>query len=552
LTTNGSRQTDPHGSATIVWEDRRGQQPEVWTRTYNGAVWSPEAPLSPDDGVASRHPVATGRIVAWEDSTASGFRVLVRRFDGQTWLPAEAISLHPSSQRDPSVAGSQPLDTVVWADYRHGEPEIYSRSFQYWDLSWGEEARLTNLPGACRRPNVLREDQGDIPGQAALVAFESVSISGEIETFRWSGNTVTQISPEDGIPSVRPNGASFPDHAAPCGHMGGSWPVHYVSWTDLEPGGTRSHVVWGRSGIDATPGVGIATSVVGAYNPDHPAEVAEAWIELQNGTPTLVARTGQTVGCYSVDIAGASSLLLCPEGIPSNVLSTTNACGGRPISTNVQFYLGDGFAAPVVWDPAYARSDFEVVTDETGQGHFSLHGGGCSTGGLAWTDCMLHDQHEYHGAKSPDVDGDCWVRPDDLDYVRSKVGTSDFCADLDMSGSVDLADVAIVESTLWDHCSNVTDAGDMTDAEGFALVATPNPATRSMSFQLVRPDAAPASITILDVAGRSVTTLSVGSAERAVAWDLRNAAGDPVASGVYFAVTRQHGPSRKIPILVLR
>ena len=558
LTTHPARQTNPHVAGThVVWEDHRGAVPEIWTAEFDGTNWSLESRLSPDDGIASRHPVicagSQGSMAAWEDSSASGFRVYVRRHDGQSWLNAEPITLNVVGQRDPSVSASPYYLIVGWADFRHGDAEIYTRTYDFFGGSWSMEARRTNLPGACRHPALAIERSGDLY-DTQLLAFECAEAGGVIETYAGGLYSQTRISPNDGTSSVRPNCGSFAYETWPCGTMPGADAVQVVAWTDLQAGGSRQHHVWARRAIDSVPVTGIGTALIAATEGQPTATICEVWLQDRNNVSTLVSRKGSTSGCWRVEIDAAPSLLIGPEGIPENLVRTTNDCSGN-IAPDVYLQMGmDGAMIDGLrWDPAYPPQGLgDLLTDDAGEARFSLHGGGCSTTGTAWLECFYHAYHDYVGAKSPDIDGDCVVGPDDLAYVQARLGSADFCSDLDMSGTVGPEDVAIVQSTMWDHCTSVMDVGDSDLASGPTLEAAPNPATRVARIHLVRSGREPAGLAIIDAAGRRIRTLQLGAGESAVTWDLRNEFGAPVPAGLYFAVT--HGNGRKLsrPILVCR
>ena len=83
-----------------------------------------------------------------------------------------------------------------------------------------------------------------------------------------------------------------------------------------------------------------------------------------------------------------------------------------------------------------------------------------------------------------------WVRRCllyDVAYVRAHLGTADFCAGLDGSGIVDNTNLAIVEASLGDICSNLT--GVPIGAAGgpgvpLSLRILPNPAGKSAVLRL--------------------------------------------------------------------
>ena len=74
-----------------------------------------------------------------------------------------------------------------------------------------------------------------------------------------------------------------------------------------------------------------------------------------------------------------------------------------------------------------------------------------------------------NGVKSPDLDGDRAVLQNDVAAVRTALGTDDFCADLDGSGTVDGADVLLVQSVLGDRCTDPAGVAAPSGETGLSL-----------------------------------------------------------------------------------
>jgi hypothetical protein len=92
-------------------------------------------------------------------------------------------------------------------------------------------------------------------------------------------------------------------------------------------------------------------------------------------------------------------------------------------------------------------------------------------------------------------------------------------------------------------------------AAGLSLVAAPNPAPHGNVALLYRlPEAGRFTVTIHDVAGRTLRTLHDGESDGAgiVAWDTRDAGGALVPAGVYFARVESASGSRSSQVVVLR
>jgi hypothetical protein len=88
-----------------------------------------------------------------------------------------------------------------------------------------------------------------------------------------------------------------------------------------------------------------------------------------------------------------------------------------------------------------------------------------------------------------------------------------------------------------------------------ALRASPVPARGSVRLDVAWPADAPGRVEIFDLAGRRVITLHDGMAvagEAALAWDVRDASGRPVAAGVYLVRVRQGAEAVTERVVVLR
>jgi hypothetical protein len=89
-----------------------------------------------------------------------------------------------------------------------------------------------------------------------------------------------------------------------------------------------------------------------------------------------------------------------------------------------------------------------------------------------------------------------------------------------------------------------------------ALRVSPNPITTSGTLHFsVKEEAGPVRVAVVDAAGRSIRLLmeaTLPPGEHQVAWDGANEAGQPVASGTYYAILSAAGQSAVRPLLVLR
>lgn len=570
--------SDPHlaegdGALHLVWQDERSGHPEVWTRRHDGGNWTPELALT-DDSTPSSSPSVAGLIysarVVWQEGEGTSARIRSRRYTDGAWGASDLVSLGSAAATEPTISGSlsdalMGFYYVAWADARHGETEIYCREGE---SSWFTETRLTNLPGACRHPSIANESCcSDYMVAAPLTAFAYTPSGGVTEV--WSATTtvdppdVSQISPSDGIPSTRPCASGNEFWISGC-MFGGPFARYWVSWIDeTAPGaGSVSLVRTLESGVPigsdllATNAVGRGQVGGGELTPDG---VMIAWCELRNGVPTLLARRGWVPACSELGLRAPAALLLTPEGTPANELQQIDVCTQEDWPIGGMIYnlsFSSNLVDDLTWDPLQEYPDIAEETNAEGKVTFSIRGGGCSHAGDANVLCEFSGpvSATWHGAKSPDVDGDCVVRLDDLLYVQSRLGSSEFCADLDGSGLVDAADVAIVQATMGEHCSNVTAAGEAAVPVSLQLLASPNPTRGSASIRLAGTEGEAALLRIVAVSGRVVWSRAA-VVDRAAAtwdWDGHDAEGRPLASGLYALLATCGTRTVRSSLLVLR
>lgn len=581
LSSNGVIARDPHlafggGYLHVVWEDARTGHPEVWARRWDGSTWWVEACRTCDD-TPSAHPVIAGgrdrALMVWEEGVTGSTAIRGEEWNGSTWGSLETISQSPAAATEPSVSSASDwLDyhAVTWSDARHGEPEIYLRRR---DIGgpWQPEVRLTDLPGACRHSSIKSLTCcGDAINPQVLSVFEN-DASGVAEVWSacsdfFGGTDVRRLSADDGIPSAGPSAGGFAFTASECQIFGGLGSIYFTSWTDAPAYGTGRYILKRFQGCGPGPESDTLTTQgnlrgsVAAIEGEPQAGVMSLWTADVGGQTALMAIVGSTVGCYREQFDAPTVVLVAPEGIPATVARLIDSCSGIPLPDH---WVGLSFSADLdaalTWDPVQAHPDLpEVRTDDQGEAHFGVRGGGCSAEGYVTAWCGSPDWAEYwvEGARSPDVDGDCLVGGNDLEYVTSMLGTSEFCADLDGSGTVDDSDVAIVRATLGDHCSHLASGAEDALADAAPRVTLlSNPCAETVGIRLDLRSPATSSVQICDPGGRLVRDLGerlLPAGSHALSWDTRDAGGHPVASGVYLVRVRSGVREARRSVLVLR
>lgn len=561
----------------VIWADSRTGQSEIWTRRLSGSTWLPEECLSAGS-VASSRPALTSEsgtaLLVWQDSGAGITWLTGRLLLGSTWGAAFSVTSGPGNATEPAVSGDpgSGMYGIAWTDSRHGLSEIYCRFLAH-NGSWrSPEIRVTDFPGACRNPSVEVETCcGDYIDQELTVSFETES-GGVSEV--WSGccwpeggvEEIRRLSDDDGISSVAPSQTGFP-YLVDYPLMGGWSPRHFLTWTDVTATGRR-HVLLENSACqenfrEVLTESGRSSSAVVTFGGQPTASLAAFWIEEREGVQTLLVRRGTLPGCSSVEFVTRGSVLLAPEGIPPLTIQLRNACSGLPLQGMIGLQFTPELDHALTWHPQQPHPSIpDQYTNPEGRVNFAIRGGGCSPQGFAYVRSQGIYWWGFTGAKSPDVDGNCAVRQDDLDYVESRLGSDDFCADLDDSGFVDSLDVAIVLATFGDLCSHLVDVDPVDPAMAGipspSLRISPNPCRDHAVLALSLPGRATgtegARIHVMDVAGRLVRELEIapGARDAVLVWDTRDSSGRLVPAGFYWAALRGAGFRAERAVLVIR
>ncbi|MBM3286164.1 MAG: hypothetical protein FJY88_02275 [Candidatus Eisenbacteria bacterium] len=544
---------DMMGNLCVVWEDDRSGHTEIWSRRLHAGQWTQEECLTCDD-VSSRAPAVAATyyagMVAWEDSTASSFRLWARTWSGTTWGPPSSVSTNPANARDPSLACSWMQTIFVsWADWRHGLPQIYVRE---WESGWGTQERTPPVSSPCRHPSIQSSVCcGDALVNDISVAYEVTEPDGITEVWRTDRRfydwTVERVSTDDQIPSICPSTAGLDYSVGECGD-GGYVPKYYETFTEVLLGGLRRHTAVEHPGVgadqfDVLTESGLDKSSIALTTDEQFADILVFYIEMRDGVPTLLVRHGVAPRYDSVVYETPRALLISPAGLPGTAVRAYNRCPiiPPPVGHALEIEFSAPLDAALTWDAGQEHPFVHAVTDSGGVALFSISGGGCSQAGSADLSCdgFQMPLRVWPGAKSPDVNGDCVVLEDDVAYVKARLGSNDFCADLDGSGLVNETDLALVEATLGDICPSLAAIEDTREGRTMSLTSSPNPASRSVVLRLWLPVGGErAQLRIVDAGGRLVRSWNRGSwsaGTNTVLWDLRDISGRSVCPGIYFA-----------------
>jgi len=525
----------------LVWEDQRNGQSELYTLAFDGNEWGHGQCLTCGGGY-SRDAALAGKsssaLVVYRQSNG----IWSRSWNGETWeLPEQVTDFLGFN---PSLAVDSGAYFLAWEDARHGRSEIYLRKR---GSSWEEEVRITDTAGHSRRPSVavIRNNFGDTGGfDVPGIFFENLD-SGVSETWFYRQSTgATAVSELDGLASTNPQTHGFGRKIQDC-YNGGlpSTPMFFATWREEGAAGPNKLARFGEHGDPEIEDTGLGNSNIvifaGAVDPLAPV------LELTQTGDLLTFRLGTTPGCLIRAFELTPALVVSPAGWPAAQVYELNACsGGRTEFGTAGVLSFDEVAEELVnWHPDQDRP--LILSFDDGVAEIYLRGGGCVPDATTIVSgCVSPPEvHLYTtGIRSPDVDGNCIVDQLDLDYVLAALATDDFCADLDGSGWVDPADVAIVTATFGDRCSNEVSSTepDTREAPGqkpHGLQITPQPSSGPFEISLALAAGSTAQVSIHDASGRLLweqTPQTSKAGQWSSVWNGRDRTGQLVPAGIYF------------------
>ena len=160
------------GSLWLTWMSHSARRDEIHLREHRDGAWSNALPVPGGSGDVWLPQVAVdggnGVWVVWSARRFGNWDLYARRFnpESESWDGLIRLTDHRLPDIHPSLAARDGQLAVAWQGFRHGESNIFLRTFR--DGEWSETTAVTGQPGNDWSPAVALDSQG-----AAWVAYDS-------------------------------------------------------------------------------------------------------------------------------------------------------------------------------------------------------------------------------------------------------------------------------------------------------------------------------------------------------------------------------------------
>lgn len=135
----------------LVWQDGLNEDIDIYYKNSsdNGLSWSPDVRLTNAPNTSCNPSVAVSNAlvhVVWADFRTLNMDIYYKRSTdwGFHWSADTLLAAAMGSSWSPSVAAVDSLTHVVWYDNRDGNYEIYYKRSSDGGMTWSQDTRLTN------------------------------------------------------------------------------------------------------------------------------------------------------------------------------------------------------------------------------------------------------------------------------------------------------------------------------------------------------------------------------------------------------------------------
>jgi len=425
---------------------------------------------------------------------------------------------------------------IVWFDYRHGNPEIYYKKYD--DAAWGPDVRLTFDGETAEYPSVAVDPDDNVH----VVWTEWTGNNFEIYYKVYDGMTwgskvrLTTAGDDSRMPAIAADNAGNL-HVVWYDARGTSWDVFYKKYNGAWSPDTMISTS-GNANYSALPAIAVDDSFnvhVAWYDSRHGQD--EIYYRKSSGTswePEVRLSIGYEAS-WSPSIAVADERVYVAwhdyrdwdyeiycrafDGMTWEPQERVTYAAG--VSGNACLATDDSGYVHIVW---HDRRDgnYEV--------YYNKHNGTNWTGDLRLTTASGASQRPFIGCTSTGRLHVIWQDERDGTFeIYHKTKEPDYLASVPR--------------------------GDTVPPPGHSVKIVPNPMSSDGLIAFTLPGKADVSITIYDIAGRSVWESKIGQAAggpHQVAWNALDRSGRPVSTGIYFVRVTCGGRTSAAKLLVLR
>ena len=482
---------------------------------------------------------AGGMFVAWSDTRFVLADIYVQHVSAggsNLWAGNGAIVCSASSRQDQPVLVSDGAGGVViaWRDFRMDtEGDIYAQRVN----SNGATVWPYNGVAVCtataqqNMPVIAADSAGGV-----VIAWEDYRDSPRVYAQRLDASG-TPLWAANGTPVTTSLAAQYEPVIVTGGAFGTvlAWSQRGLADYDIEAEflGHDGQPLWDPAGVPVCTATG---------DQFHPIAVSDsaggAWFAWEDVR-------GRSIGVYAQRVTLTGFTVLAYGGLP---VCTVDADQTAPVA------VADGRGGMIVgWQDARLKDDVyaqrldatgarlwpatgAVVCNVYGSHSFpAIAGDGRGGAMLVWEDERTGQGTDIYAQRLDSLGVQAWTvgglgactasfnqfQP----YVVSSPDTVGIVAWVDLRGSNDL------------YCERIPFT-TTAPSNSVALMASPNPASRQVTFAFADPQTGRALLTIYDASGRRVRTLEhtalAGGAPQ-IRWDARDDSGRTCAEGVYFA-----------------
>jgi hypothetical protein len=526
---------DAGEGAVIAWSDWREPDDAIYAQRVDssGAVqWTPDGVLIRRASIMDSHPVIVsdgtgGAIIAWAESRNGDWGIYAQRIDGSGSLlwgasGAAVCAFDDGGASDPCIASNGLSGAIIaWTDFRVGYPyNIYAQNVRgNGTIAWASRGVAVCTAEYLQMTPIIASD-GNLGAVVAWLDEREDSVYSDIyaQALDASGATLWQ---HDGVPAC--TAPLLQDHLSMISDgVGGA----IIAWQDDR---------------DSNPDI-YAQRVTAERVPDR-ANCSAQW----------------------QDLAGGQRALLCPCGSGSWIRISVRDQFDEPMEgVEVVPFVEAGC-------PICRCSPTTAWTDNDGIAHLEIHAGldvssdtsccsvvttvKCAGVTIPWEGtAAASDTTDW---MSMDLDGDCDVTAPDYAIVYGDLGSHACRTDFNCDGTVGTQDLSTFSTHLVHSCDvSGIHPGPVPENVTVRLAPNqPNPFSPVTALTYSISSAAAVRLCIYDASGRLTRTLvdsRHGPGTYTTSWEGDNDGGDPVSSGMYFAVLSAAGQRDIRRLVILR